>query len=110
MIQAKRLEGYRPVLMMDANGDENYDKEMDHDLRKFIEDAHLVDHFHEKFPELTRTYTKGKKRLDWILFDEALVGAIEQIGYLGTHEGQFSDHVYAYVNFNEKQLFRGTIN
>ena len=89
LIQAKRLEGYRPVLMMDANGDENYDKEMDHDLRKFIEDAHLVGHFHDKFPKPTRTYTKGKKRLDRILFDQALLGNTEQIGYLGTHEGQF---------------------
>ena len=38
------------------------------------------------------------------------MGAIEQTGYLGTQEGQFSDHVYAYVDSNEKRLFRGTIN
>ena len=79
MIQAKRLEGYRLVLIMDANGDDNHEKEIDQDLRKFIHDAHLVDYFHEKFPELTRTYMKGKKRLDRIIFDSALVGAIERI-------------------------------
>ena len=72
--------------MIDANGDDDYDEEIDHDLRKFIEHAHLVDHFHEKFHEPTRTYTRGKKRLDRILFDPALVGAMERIGYLGTHE------------------------
>ena len=59
--------------MMDANGDGNYDKETDNSLRKFIEDTHLVDHFHEKFPEPTWTYTGGKKRLDMIRFDPALV-------------------------------------
>ena len=96
--------------MMATNGDDNYDKEIDHDLWKFIEDAHLVDHFHEKIPEPTQTYTRGKKRLDMILFDPALVEAIECIRYLGTYEGQFSDHVYVYVDFNEKRLFRGTIN
>ena len=76
LIRAKRPKGYIPVLMMDANEEDNYDKEMDHDLRKFIEDAHLLDHFHGKFPEPTCAYTRGKKRLDWILFDQALVGAI----------------------------------
>ena len=110
LIREKRLEGYKPILMMDANGDDNYEDDIDQDLKQFIEDAHLVDHFHEKFPEPSRTYTRGKKRLDRILFDSALVGAIERIGYLGTHEGQFSDHVYAYVDFNEKKLFRGEIN
>ena len=110
LIQKKKLEGYRPVLMMDANGDDNFDKEPDHELRKFIEDAHLVDHFNGKMPEPNWTYTRDRKRLERILFDSALVGAIEQIGYLGTHEDQFSDHLYAYVDFNEKRLSRGTIN
>jgi len=73
--------------MMDANGDDNYDKEPDHNLQKFTEDTHLVDHFHEKFPEPTWMYTRGKKRLDRILFDPALVGAVERIGYLRTHKG-----------------------
>ena len=49
LIWEKRLEGYRPILIMDANGDDNFAEEIDHDLRKFIEDAHLVDHFHENF-------------------------------------------------------------
>ena len=83
---------------------------MDHDLQKFTEDAHLVDHFHGKFPEPTRTYTRDRKRLDQILFGPSLMGAIQRIGYLVTHEGHFSDHVYACVDFNEKRLFRGTFN
>ena len=87
LIRKKRLEGCRPVQMMDANKDDYCDKEPDHDFRKFVEDAHLVDHFHEKFPEPTWTYTRGKKRLDRILFDPALVGAVERIGYLRTHKG-----------------------
>ena len=65
--------------MMDVNGDDNHDKELGHNLRKSMEDSHLVDHFHEEFPEPTRTYTRCKKRLDRILFDPALMGAIERI-------------------------------
>ena len=40
LIREKILEGYRPVLMMDANGGDNYDEGTDHDFRKFI-DAYL---------------------------------------------------------------------
>ena len=70
----------------------------------------MVDHFHEKLPEPTQTYTRGKKRLNRILFGPALVGAIERIGYLGTYEGKFSDHAYAYIDFNKKRLFGRVIN
>ena len=47
LIREKRLEGYRPILMMDTNGDDNCEEEIYHDLREFIEDAHLVDHFYD---------------------------------------------------------------
>ena len=110
LIEQKRKEGFRPIVMMDANGDYNYEKDKDEDLGRFIKEAHLIDHFHEKFPEQIRTYVRGEKRLDYILMDPALVDAVERIGYLGTHEGTFSDHVLAYVDFNTKKLFKGVIN
>ena len=42
-----------------------------------------------------------------MLFDHALIGAIERIGYLGTHKGAFLDHIYAYVDFNGAVFQRG---
>ena len=74
-------------------------------MLKFIEDAHLVDYYHEKFPESSRTFTYGSKRLDMILFDPALIRAIERMGYLGTCEEAFSDHVY--VDLDKMHLFWG---
>ena len=43
LIQTKRQKGYRPVLMMDANGDYTGQKG-DQDLRNCITNAGLVDH------------------------------------------------------------------
>ena len=92
---------------MDANGDYNYEKEKDVKLGQFITKSHLVD---EKFPAPIKTYVYGRKRLDYILMDPSLVGAVERIGYLGSHDGTFSDHTVAYVDFNTELLFKGIIN
>ena len=109
LIIKKRLEGYRPVLMMDANGDYTRPKG-DPDLLEFIQSAGLIEHYNEKSPTPISTFICGSKRLDYILVDPGLVDAIERIGYLESHEGTFSDHVYAYVNFTEAKLFQGLIN
>ena len=110
LIDEKRLEGYRPIVMMDANGDYNNKKSGDSDLREFIENAGLVDPYHERYPEQIRTFMFGTKRLDYILMDPALAEAVVRIGYLGSHDAAFSDHVQAYVDFDTSKLFRGTIN
>ena len=112
LIEAKRLKGFRPILMMDANGDYTCTKTQDRnkDLKSFIREANLVDHFHEKFPDPIHIYVYGSKRLDYILADPALVEAIERIRYLGTHKGACSDHVLAYVDFNTAKLLKGEIN
>ena len=110
LIETKRQDGFRPVVMMDANGDLNHHKEADGDLRRFVSEAHLVDHFHEKFPAPIRTYIYGTKRLDYIFVDPSLTQAISRIGYLGTHEGAFSDHTMAYVDFHSNLLFKGIIH
>lgn len=110
LIQQKRAEGFRPIVMMDANGDYQHAKDPDKDLAQFIRDAGLADPYIERYPEQIRTYMYGLKRIDYILIDPALVHAVRDIGYLGSHEGTFSDHVYAFVDFEEKLLFRGLIN
>eukprot|EP00956_Cyclotella_meneghiniana_P044565 scaffold323242_cov103-Cyclotella_meneghiniana.AAC.1 len=57
-----------------------------------------------------RTFNDSNNRLDYIMVDPALEGAIKNIGYLGSLEGNFLDHVMAYVDFDEKKLFNGLIN
>jgi len=110
LIDQKRKEGYRPVVMMDANGDYTCANGQDRDLAQFVQDNNLVDEYHNRFPEQINTYIYGSKRLDYIFVDPALVDSIERIGYLGSHEGTFSDHVQAYVDFKTDKLFRGHRN
>ena len=45
LIQSHRLQGFRPVLMMDANGDHGLDK----DLQSFMVTTCFCDPFHDRF-------------------------------------------------------------
>ena len=76
-IEEKRRDGYRPIVMMDANGDE-YMKEKggDADLRDFVKTAGLADPYLDRFSDQIRTYMYGKRRLDYIFMDSALVQAV----------------------------------
>ena len=49
LIRRKMLKGYRPVVMMDANGDYRSPKG-DPNLFKFIQSVGLVDHYKESIP------------------------------------------------------------
>ena len=110
LIEEKRLLGFWPIVIMDANGDPNCEKRKDDDFGQFIKDAGLTNYYGEKFPEPISTCLGGTKHPDYILIDPKLVNAIVSIGYLRLHEGTFLDHVVAYVDFNSKKLFKGTIN
>ena len=107
LIQEKRAMGYRPILMIDANGD--YTDGKDSGLKNFVERAQLCDPYYEKYGHV-RTYLHGTSRLDYIFMDEALTHSIRRIGYLGTHEGAPSDHTMAYVDMDHRQMFAGLIN
>jgi hypothetical protein len=109
-IQQQRMEGYRPIVMMDANGDYHAQRGTDTGLKDFIDNTQLSDHFYDKFNISPRTFLHGSRRIDYIFTDPALSLAIRHIGYLGTHEGADSDHCMAYVDFDETQLFHGLIN
>ena len=108
LISLKRKEGLRPILMMDTNGD--YMQGKDNELRDFIHTTDLCDPFYERFQISPATYIHGTKRIDYILIDPALTSAITRIGYLGTHEGAFSDHVMAVMDMDERVLFAGILN
>ena len=108
LIQDKREKGYRPILLIDANGD--YSSGKDSGLKNFLVDTGLSDPYHDRFPETTRTYIHGTTRIDYIFMDPALTHSIQRIGYLGTHEGAISDHVMAYVDMDHRQMFAGVVN
>ena len=75
-----------------------------------MQQTQLVDPYYMKFNKAPRTYIRGTSRLDYILVDPALVPAIKRIGYMGSTEGNRSDHTMAFVDFDEKILFKGLIN
>ncbi len=96
--------------MIDANGDYLTSSRPDMDLAQFLTDTDLGDPFHDKFALTPRTTINGSKRIDYIFTDPRLAPSILWIGYLGTHEGADSDHCLAYMDLDEKTLFRGIIN
>ena len=95
--------------MMDANGDYTKPKS-DQDIQDFILATGLVNHFKDKSPAPNRTFIRGSKQLDYVLVNPGLVIAIERIGYLESHKGAYTDHVYAYVDSAEAKLFQGLLN
>ena len=110
LIETQRAEGYRPIVMMDANGDYKATTSRDTALERFTVDNALADPYYEKFHSSPRTYAYGMRRIDYILADPACIPAIQCVGYLGTHQGAYSDHCLAYIDVDEQQLFRGILN
>ena len=112
LIEEKRAEGYRPIIAMDANEDwvNNSHPNEKERLRKFLERNQLIDPFYEKFKTSPRTYERGPSRLDYIFIDPALKDTVRRVGYLGSQEGNMSDHTMCYVDFDSKTLFRGILN
>ena len=108
LIDEKRARGYRPILMIDANGD--YVSGKDKGLQTFLKATGLCDPYLERFPTPTRTYQHGSSRIDYIFMDKALTHSIKRIGYLGTHDGATSDHVLAYVDMEQQTMFAGLIH
>jgi hypothetical protein len=96
--------------MMDANGDMHHTMNPDTELREFTETAHLMDIFYLKFKHSPRTFMWGEKRLENILVYPTLITAIERIGYLGTHDGLDSDHVYAFMDINDRIAHQGLVH
>ena len=73
----------------------------------FIIDVHLVDPLHAQYASsLQTTYSRGHRRLDYILLDASLAHTITRIGTVGMHKAfKFADHLLIYIDCNEKLLF-----
>ena len=110
LVETARADGYRPIVMVDANGDIQPGKDHDKDLSLFVQNTGLDDPFFDRFQMSPPTTAFGSKRIDYIFVDPALSAAILQIGYLGSHEGAYTDHCLAFVDFDKHALFRGIIN
>jgi hypothetical protein len=52
----------------------------------------------------------GTKRLDYILIDPSIIPAVESIGYLGTHKGSDTNHVYAFMDLNDNITHQGIVH
>ena len=107
LISRHRSQGFSPIVMMDANGDYHT---KDTDLRTFLTNAGLGDPFYDKFKLSPPTNVHGSSRIDYIFTDPSFYPSIHRIGYLGTHDGAFSDHVVGYVDFDERSLFAGLLH
>jgi hypothetical protein len=97
---------------MDANEDWN-DAKLGKELNRFLTETQLCDPLYDKFQETglaKSTYARGKRRIDFIFVDRAIVPAIKRIGTLGLHQAMISDHVMVYADLDEEELFQGKIN
>ena len=69
LIERKRDGGYRPVLMMDTNGDHQSKQRRAKGLANFIQMAGFVDHYQDKSPVPIRetiNHTKnGTLKVSW---------------------------------------------
>ena len=111
LITSKREEGFRPILMMDANNE--WLDSGSKTFQSFVKEMGLVDHLYDKFKNkgLTETtYARGKRRIDFILVDASITHTIKRIGTLGLHDGILSDHVMLYMDIDEKALFKAIMN
>jgi exonuclease III len=112
LISEERQRGFRPILCMDANEDWN-DAKLGKELSRFLTETQLCDPLYDKFQDAglaKSTYARGKRRIDFIFVDRAMVPAIKKIGTLGLHQAMVSDHVMVYADLDEEELFQGKIN
>ena len=112
LIDDKRSQGFRPIVMLDANDDWTHDKQ-GQQFRTFMTACNLTDPLHDKFQSsgiTSSTYARGSRRIDYILVDTSISPSIKNIGSLGLHEGIISDHVMLYMDCDENELFRGIQN
>ncbi len=75
LIDEKREQGFRPIVMMDANEDwvNESHKQQGNKLKRFMQQTQLVDPYYIKFGQNPRTCVSSTNRLDYILVDPALL-------------------------------------
>ncbi len=79
-------------------------------MRTFITQSNALNIYYERFKESSRTFLWGQNCLDFVFVGRGLVPEVEEVGYLGSHMGQETDHAYMFLDMNKKQLFQGIFN
>lgn len=96
-----KQKGYHPLVMGDFNADLD-----DKDFAEFVD----VNNLHDLIGESNEgtppsTYSRGRKRLDWILGDNFLTGCLVKSGTLALHEGNVTDHTLQWADFDTQKVF-----
>lgn len=88
------------ILMWDANESIN---DKSGTIKKIIRETTLVDAFSQVAgnPDEITTYSRGKKRIDYILTSQALVPYISRVGYLALYESNLSDHRGMFMDISD---------
>ena len=102
LISEWTVKGYHPIIGLDANASLDEAR-----FARFLDRNNLIDVVgHVTSGDPPPTYSRGQKRIDFILGDMHVCEAAVQGGSLGMHEGLFSDHTLQFVDFDQKRLFR----
>eukprot|EP01082_Thalassiosira_pseudonana_P016104 g13603.t1 g13603 contig9:20890-21486(+) len=102
LISEWTAKGYHPIIGLDANA--SFDEAR---FAQFLDRNHHIDVVgHVTSGDPPPTYSRGQKRVDFILGDMHVCEAAVQGGSLGMHAGLFSDHTLQFVDFDQRKLFR----
>jgi hypothetical protein len=101
-----QANGNEIILMLDANEQMGTEEE---GIQYLTTSCNLTDIHAHRCPNISNmaTYSRGSKRIDFILISKNLVDTVTGAGFLPFFQGIESDHRGAFVNFDEKQLFHG---
>jgi hypothetical protein len=91
------------ILMFDAN---ESIEDNSGAIRKIMAETTLVDTFSQVAgdPGQLATYTRGKKRIDYIMTSQALVPYVSRVGYLAFFESNHSNHRGLFLDITESIL------
>ena len=94
---------HETIVMLDSNETLAEGKE----FKAFTENVHLTDAMETLDPSLLEdpTYLWGKRRIDYILLSQGVVGAAIKGGHHPFHQYVVSDHKGVYVHFDARELF-----
>jgi hypothetical protein len=88
-------------MMMDAN---EAIKDREGSLRKEFNETNLVDAFHIHTGQECKipTYSRGTKRIDFVLTSYDLIPHVKKVGYTAFYDASESDNHGAFIEFSEK--------
>ena len=95
------------IIMIDANEQMTHDKS---GISQLAQTCNLIDIIATTHPQANRTatYSRGTKRIDFILISHTLTQHVTGCGLLAFFDGIHSDHRGSFVDFTAKGVFQET--